>query len=204
MPRKKAGWNAYAFYVIMFGLAPAYMCAADKIYKTTDEYGVPLYTNIPQEPGAQAIDVPELSIIPPPERDAAAMRDPMRPPLELAADTSRETERSAAGNSGNNYNLSIVSPRPNETVPIAGSAVQVDLALQPPLDVEAGHRIEIIVDGAVSHVTRDTELSLPGLDRGSHQLSARIVNDLDEVVQSSNTVTFHAQQPVVFPNSAGR
>lgn len=201
MPRKKAGWGVYAFYAIIWSAAPAYMYAADKIYKTTDEYGVPFYSNLPPGPGAKAIDMPELSIIPPPERDRDTLSDPMRPPLELAADTTREAERRIVGN---NYKLDIVSPRHNENVPIAGNVVQVQLALEPPLDVEAGHRIEIVVDGAVSQVARDTEVSLPGLDRGSHQLMARIVNDLDEVVQSTNPITFHAQQPVVFPNSAGR
>lgn len=201
MRRKKAGWNAYAFYVIMGSAAPAYMYAADKIYKSVDEYGVPVYSNTPPRPGAEAVDVPGLSIIPPPERDTSIMRDPMRPPLELAEDTSREMER---GITGNNYNLRIVDPRHDEIVPVAGATVQVELALEPPLDVEAGHRIEIVVDGAVSQVTRETEVSLPGLDRGAHQLRARVVNDRDEVVQSSNTITFYAQQPVVFPNSAGR
>lgn len=201
MPRKKAGWVAYAFYAIMWSSAPAYMYAADKIYKTTDEYGVPVYSNTPPGPDAKAIDMPELSIIPPPERDREALRDPMQPPLELAQDTTRETERRIIGN---NYKLDIVSPRHNETVPIDGNIVQVELDLQPPLDVGAGHRIEIVVDGAVSQVTRETEISLPGLDRGSHLLIARIVNDLDEVVQSTRPITFHAQQPVTFPNSAGR
>jgi hypothetical protein len=201
MPRKRAGWGVYVFYTVMWAAAPAYMYAADKIYKSTDEYGVPLYSNTPPAPGAEAIDMPGLSIIPPPGRDRENLRDPMRPPLELAADTTRETQGSAVGN---NYKLVIVSPRDDETVPIAGNVVRVELALEPPLDVDAGHRIEIVVNGAVSRVTRDMEVSLPGLDRGSHQLMARVVNNLDEVVQSTNTITFHAQQPAVLPNSAGR
>jgi hypothetical protein len=200
MRKKKAGWNAYAFYVIMWGMAPAYMYAAEKIYKTTDEYGATLYTNTPPGPGAQAIDVPELSVIPPRELDDSALEDPMRPQLQLAEDTTRQEENIPVGN---NYNLDIVNPRQNETVPITGSIVQLVLSLDPPLDVDAGHRIEVVVDGAVSYVTRDTRVSLPGLDRGSHQLTAQVVNDEGDVLQSTQTVTFYAQQPTVY-SRAGR
>lgn len=201
MPRKKAGWNAYAFWLVLGVWLSTSLYAADKIYKSIDESGVPLYSNTPPEPGAVAIDVPEISIIPAPDYADAPMRDPMRPPLELAQDMSQETRKT--GN-GNIYNLDIVQPENNQTVPIAGSIVQVELDMQPPLDVAAGHRIEIVVDGVVSKETRETRVSLPGLDRGSHQVMARIVNDRDEVVQSTKTVTFYAQQSAVSPNSAVR
>ncbi|HEX5055597.1 MAG TPA: DUF4124 domain-containing protein [Gammaproteobacteria bacterium] len=201
MRKKKAGWNAYAFYVIMCGSAPAYMYAAEKIYKTTDEYGVPLYTNTPPGPGAKAIDMPELSVIPPPEQDESAMEDPMRPQMQLAEDTTQREESAAVV--GNNYNLDILNPRQNETVPINGSIVQLVLSVDPPLDVDAGHRIEVIVDGAVSYVTRDTRISLPGLDRGSHQLMAQVVNDDGDVLQNTKTITFYAQQAAAY-SRAGR
>ncbi len=199
MPSKKTGWNAYVVCAVLAVSVPATMYAAEKIYKTTDEYGVPLYTNQPEE-GAVAVDMPELSVIPAPVYDESTMQDPMRPDLELAEDTTREA---ATPRRGNIYNLSIVQPENNETVSIAGATVQVELNLEPPLNVAAGHRIQIIVDGAVSTETRQTRISLPGLDRGEHQLLAVVVNDRDEVVQSTNTVTFYAQQHVVFPDSAG-
>jgi hypothetical protein len=206
MPRKKAGWNAYAFWIVLgiwlsSSLYAAAIYAADKIYKTTDEYGATLYSNVAPGPDAEEVDVPQLSIIPPPEYDEESMQDPMRPPLELAQDTSQETRKTR---SGNIYKLDIVQPENNQTVPIAGSTVQVELDMQPPLDVTAGHRIEIVVDGVVSKETRDTRVSLPGLDRGAHQVMARIVNDTDDVVQSTRTVNFYAQQEVVSPNSTVR
>jgi hypothetical protein len=179
--------------------------AEEKIYKTVDEFGVTTYTNVQPAPGVKAIDMPDISVIPARDLGPIPMRDPMQPqnePLQLSENTFRETRQN--DRRGNIYNLDIVKPEHNETVSITGSTVQVKLDLQPPLDVAAGHRIEIVVDGTVSTETRDTEVSLPGLDRGSHQLMARIVNDTGEVVQSTNTITFHAQQPVVFPNSAGR
>jgi hypothetical protein len=183
--------------------------AEEKIYKTVDADGVTTYTNVQPAPGVEAIDMPDISIIPARELGPMPMRDPMRPldgQMQLSENTFQETGRNDNRNDrrGNIYNLSIARPRHNETVQIAGSPVEVELELQPPLDVAAGHRIEIVVDGTVSKEARDTEISLAGLDRGSHQLMARIVTDTGEVVESTNTVTFHAQQPVVFPNSAGR
>jgi hypothetical protein len=183
--------------------------AEEKIYKTVDDLGVTTYTNIQPSPGVKAIDMPAISVIPARNLGPMPMRDPMRPqnePLQLSGNTFQETGRNDTRNDrrGNIYNLSIARPQHNETVQIAGSPVEVELDLQPSLDVAAGHRIEIVVDGAVSREVRDTEISLAGLDRGSHQLMARIVTDTGEVVESTNTVTFYAQQPVVFPNSAGR
>lgn len=200
MPRKKAGLSLYVFCAVLFTTGGASLYAADKIYKTTDEYGVPLYSNIPPGPGAEEVDVPQLSIIPPPGSDEP-MRDPMQPPLELAQDTTRENERPR---SGNIYKLSIVRPEQDEVVQVAGTPLQVQLNLEPPLDVAAGHRIEIVVDGEVSAETSQTRVSLPGLDRGEHRLSVRVVNDRDEVVQSTNAVAFFAQQPVIFPGNADR
>jgi hypothetical protein len=179
--------------------------AEEKIYKTVDRDGVTTYTNVQPAPGVEAIDMPDISVIPARELGPRPMRDPMRPqnePLQLSENTFRETGQ--VDRRGSIYNLDILKPAHNETVSITGSAVEVELDLQPALDVAAGHRIEIVVDGAVGTETRDTEVSLPGLDRGSHQLMARIVTDTGEVVQSTNTITFYAQQPVVFPNSAGR
>ncbi len=195
----------YAVSVALLVTAHIGLRAEEKIYKTVDELGVTTYTNVQPAPGVEAIDMPAISVIPARELGPLPMQDPMRPQnelLQLSENTFSETGR--AERRGNIYNLEIVKPEQNETVSITGSAVEVELELQPPLDVAAGHRIEIVVDGAVSTETRDTEVSLPGLDRGTHQLTARIVNDTDEVVQSTNTVTFYAQQPVVFPNSAVR
>jgi hypothetical protein len=199
MSRKKTGWNAYVVCTFFAVSVPATMHAADRIYKTTDEYGIPEYSNT-QEPGSVVVDVPEISVIPAPQPyDESTMRDPMQPPLELAQDTTRQEVRQR---SGNIYNLQIVKPENNETVSIAGATVQVELALDPPLDVAAGHRIQVVVDGVVSTETRQTRISLPGLDRGGHQLEVRVVNDRDEVVQSTNAITFFAQQPVVFPSAS--
>jgi hypothetical protein len=175
--------------------------AEDKIYKSVDELGVTTYSNVQPAPGVEAIDMPDISVIPARDVSTMPMRDPMQP-LQLSENTFRESKQEDRGR--NIYNVFILKPEHNDTVPITGSAFEVELDVQPPLDVEAGHRIEIILDGAVTTETQDTEVRLPGLDRGSHQLMARVVTDSDEVVRSSDTITFYAQQPVVSQNNAER
>ncbi|HEY3488472.1 MAG TPA: DUF4124 domain-containing protein [Gammaproteobacteria bacterium] len=196
----------YAMFAALLLTAPDPTPAREIIYKTTDENGEITYTNIPLDDAEaekiEIVDMPEISIIPASRvSEFAGMSDPMRPAdYQEESPFFSETEN---GN-GNFYTLSIAQPEHNTAVPITGAAVQVELAVEPPLDVAAGHRIEILVDGAISTKTRETSLSLPGLDRGAHQLQARIVNDQNEVVQTTNTVTFFALQPTVFPHSSAR
>jgi len=74
--------------------------------------------------------------------------------------------------------------------------VNVSLLLDPPL--MAGHRIELMLDGAVIPVESPggTQLRLEGVSFGSHQAYAQVRDAQGAVVAGSPVVTFHLRKPV--------
>ena len=86
--------------------------------------------------------------------------------------------------------LSIVSP-PDDTAINTGSGnVQVEVQSTPPL--RNGDSFVLELDGAVVSTQRDTTFNLNAIDRGTHTLSVRIINQIKQTLKVSiSTMTIH-------------
>lgn len=191
-------------YLILAVMSGFYlpMNAAAAIYKWVGPNGQIIYSDEPR-PGAKEIEIapdpppplPEV-IAAPPVLDAAPLA-PL-PPGDVTAPLQTDTpapltvpKPPLAGYS----QLLIVSPANNQAVRENNGDVGVELALQPDLDIDAGHRITLILDGRQLPVAQISPLfNLANVDRGSHTLQALIINGQGTVLARSDQIIFHLQR----------
>jgi len=71
----------------------------------------------------------------------------------------------------------------------------VNLQLQPAFVPERGDKIQLYLDGLPAGVPMpQLSFMLENLDRGTHKLSAVVLNASGEVIAQSETTTFHLQR----------
>ena len=88
--------------------------------------------------------------------------------------------------------ITIVQPLNDETVHENAGSVHVVMRLRPAL--RDGDGIEILIDGKTVSRRASTSIDVEGVERGTHELRARIVAQGGEVLVSSPPVTFHMWQ----------
>lgn len=88
--------------------------------------------------------------------------------------------------------IAITSPLADETVWFDGTGVTVSVATSPAL--QSGQQVAITLDGKVVAKGGSNSFKLGEVDRGSHSLSAAIIDVSGSVLTSSPSVTFHLRQ----------
>lgn len=146
------------------------------IYRWVDENGEVVFGDDPP-PGvnAQPVKVREPTVVPAPKLPEPRPEPPAQPHAPAEARYKR---------------LTISSPENEGTVRQNAGNVSVSLNLSPALDSGAGHRIELILDGEPVVTGEALQLLLPNVDRGTHQLSARVVASDGKTLIESPAVTF--------------
>lgn len=97
--------------------------------------------------------------------------------------------------------LSIVRPGREEVVHDNAGHVEVELQLAPPLEVKAGHRIRVSLDGvSASEPQQGVQFALDGVERGAHTLQAEVIDEKGAALITSAPVTFYLwRASVLFP-----
>lgn len=171
--------------------------AESRIFKTVDEHGNVVFTDIPpreddqdaqqivvEQPNSFAVDeatpAQDQWIVDTPEADEA-------PPFRYD-------------------DLSIVSPANDE--PVRENAGNVTIVANVNPRLQPGHLLRLIMDGNVAQdATRATTFSLTNVDRGTHSLTLQIVDGEGNVLMHSPDSTFHMMRyaipPRTRPNPAG-
>lgn len=88
--------------------------------------------------------------------------------------------------------LQINAPKNAETIHDNTGTVQVEVALQPPLNVKAGHRLRVVLDNTMhsdAHATM--RFTLTQVDRGLHSLQVIVVDEAGEELARSATTEFN-------------
>jgi len=166
---------------MLFGLGTA--VAAD-IYRWVDDNGNEVYSDEPVE-NAEKIELQE-----------SMTYSPVQIPVVTdSATTSVEQEISDESEVNPNYKLTIVAPEDDAGIRINNGNVTVNLQVQPALVPERGDLIQLYLDGLPAG-TPMPQLSfmLENLDRGTHKLSAVVLNASGEVIAQSETTSFHLQR----------
>lgn len=151
------------------------LTATGGIYKSVDDNGNVSYSDEPS-PGAVEIKKREIPTMP-----------SVVPEVDLESDTDTEADDDALYSS-----IEIVNPEPESSVRDNAGNLSVSVALQPSL--KETHSIMITLDGEEIANSRSPVFQFQNLDRGTHTLTAIIVNAEGNEVQRSSTITFTMQR----------
>jgi hypothetical protein len=148
-----------------------------EIYKTVDADGNVVFTDVPPKDQSKAI-VLETQNTYTPEASAAPKQSPERPAEEEPAPVLYD-------------HIAIVAPQHDAPVRENTGNVTVVVTSNPALDSSRGHTMQILVDGQIASSGQSNSVALTNLDRGTHQLTAQIVDGNGQIVVSSSPITFH-------------
>lgn len=158
---------------LVFLLLPALAATAEsKVYRWVGPDGATVFSDEPR-PGAQEVEIPPVQTM---------------PRLELPRATVPQ-EDSGPTDEGGYQSFSFVAPQQDEGVRANNGVVDVRMTLEPPL--RAGHSIAVTLDGEPLGGNAPLSFQLPGMERGTHTITAEVVDAAGEAVISAGPVTFH-------------
>ncbi|MGD2074950.1 MAG: hypothetical protein PVI91_00515 [Gammaproteobacteria bacterium] len=159
--------------------------AETTVYRSTSESGAVVFSDEPQ-PGATPIEVED-----PPTYSAPAL-------------PRRATERADEQAEGAYRALELVQPQPEATVWDNQGNLQVRYAVDPRLRSGRGHRLVVLLDGEPQPPVAASEYQFENLDRGAHEVQARIVDARGGVLIESEPATLYLQRQSVNYPARGR
>lgn len=154
------------------------LTATAGIYKSVDENGNVLYSDEPS-PGAVEIRKKEIPTVP-----------SVVPEIDTESGTSDEAD--TAGTGVLYDRIEIVSPEPDTAVRNNAGNLAVSVALQPAL--KATHSLQLNLDGVQVSRSRSPVFQLQNVDRGTHTLTAVVINAEGNEVQRSSAISFTMQR----------
>ena len=167
---------------VLVSLVTGSISVADvEVYKVIDGAGAVIYTDTPPvDSNASKLALPSINQL---------------PATETAGVSKPGSEEGAfAGYS----RVEIVAPRNDSLIYYDQRRVTVRLALTPGL--QAGHLVQFMLDGYPhSRPAAKTDHIMDNLQRGSHHLSARVLDTQGALVGRSSPVTIHVQRHLKRP-----
>ena len=164
------------------GMAAAVVC------KTVGVDGVVSYTNVPAADCPHKIEIPEAP------RNVTPPVSPVPPPPGSNPVPEAQAFQGYTA-------IAIVQPGPGTTVRSNEGNVPVAIALQP--DLQAGHRVVLFLDDvAVSGNFDALAIDISGVERGTHQLRARIVDAAGRTLIESANIGFTLRKASLFERPA--
>lgn len=150
--------------------------ALGEIYRTVDEHGNIVYTDIPPDDDAEVVKLQPLSVADP---------VPVTPRPRAAVEP-------AAQEQAVRYRISLVSPKSDETFWGTAGNLAVQVSTRPSL--QPGHSVAVYLNGTQVDEMLSPVKTLSGIDRGTHELSVAVINDAGDKVSNTASATFHMKQ----------
>ncbi len=164
---------------------------ADKIYRTVDENGNVVFSDLPPANKQSSSDAPQKSET----KQAEIEVEPVNT-YESAVATPRQEysgESKPSTRAAYYQVLDIMQPSPDESLRDNAGNVTIIAAVQP--DMRSDHSLQLVMDGTESGASAEgNSISLGNVDRGTHTISLRIVDRGGNVLIESDPVTFHLQR----------
>ncbi|MEZ5541177.1 MAG: DUF4124 domain-containing protein [Pseudomonadota bacterium] len=156
-------------------LALLAVSAQAEVYKSVNAEGQVIYSDVPST-GAERVQMPALPTYTPAPVPAAPGMSPAAPPAAAAVYSA----------------LRMTQPEHDETIRSNAGIVNISVSLEPALQIEAGHRVQFYLDGKPQGkpVAR-LSTSFRNVDRGSHAISAAVLDDSGAELVTSTPVTVH-------------
>lgn len=170
------GYAAFMKLLVYLLLSFTLACPVTaEIYKSLDDEGGVTYSD-KETPRAKKIPTPSPNTI------------------QMPKATPRQTVEQPDKTAGYSH-FRITSPTDNTTIRSSLGTLSVSLAIEPALNIEQGHSISILLDGRpVIASTRQLNIELNNIDRGSHSLKARVRDKQGKSIISSNSIRFHLKR----------
>ncbi len=160
---------------------------AAEAWRYRDAQGNVEYSDTPR-PGAERIVLPEPMTVP--SRVPALREAPPRVARGSSADV-------ATANAVAYTAIAITDPADDDTLRDNGGNLIVTVSVQPPLQQEFGHRMQLLLDGAVYATEAANNFALVELDRGTHTVQAMVIGVDDAPLAISEPVRFHLHRTSV-------
>ncbi|MCB1757414.1 MAG: DUF4124 domain-containing protein [Gammaproteobacteria bacterium] len=162
-------------------LTPALALA--QIYKSTDEDGNIIYTDIPPDDSAKEVVLPELNVLDTPKTTYA--------PKKVAPENQSKPKSAFE----NKYTqLEIIQPSHEETIRDNAGNVILSVQLIPRLFAEKGDRLFIELDGQVVNNGTSNTVKLDNIDRGTHTVAAYIQDADGEQLIVAENISFELKR----------
>ncbi len=174
----------YLLLVLLICLPPITQA---EIYKWVDEKGIHFADEAP--PGVDA----ETVIVKPPNSNSPAgsqSSEPTTRPMDHAP----EHENSESKSIKHYTNLEITHPDHDQTVRANGGSVSVSCSLTPALQSDAGHQVRFLLNGQPFAMSSSCSATLEGINRGSHEISAEVIDQEGLILLRSDTTHFSLQR----------
>lgn len=171
--------RSYLPFILTIWACCASSLCMGQIYKTTDAQGNTLYTDQPAEknPDSNILTINQTNVY----QGSTPSSD--EPPASAYVPRNASPTRY--------QNITIIAPADDEAIRDNAGYVTIHISTQPILDVGNSHTIDVLLDGKQAGTIDGNTLRLSNIDRGTHQLDARIVNGSGEVLLQSSPTRFH-------------
>jgi hypothetical protein len=168
---------------IIFLIFPVWLGAA-QVYKSTAPDGTVIYSDQPTE-DATPVDIEPAPAVPALPRRRESAPSPPPPAAESESSSAFQAYRS----------VQILSPTGDSVVRNNNGDVTLQVEVEPALQVEAGHRLAVALDGTLleGRFTGD-RLTLNNVDRGTHQVAVMVVDGQGKVLIRSTPLSFHMKR----------
>jgi hypothetical protein len=164
------------------------MTAYGQIYKVVDKDGNVTYTDQAPGDGSEPMDLPELSVVSTDyEAELATTEEDPVVEEEGAELTRRELRRLYR-------DFRISRPAPEET--FWGTENTVVVGWESPEPLQPGMTVQFTIDGAKQPASLENMMALT-LDRGTHTVSALLLDARGRPLATADTVTFYVHQQTV-------
>lgn len=167
---------------------PLPVSQAAEAWRSVDAEGNVEYSDMPR-PGAVRIELPAPRVVLPRVPDAVEAE----PPPVSGNATAREIPRNAVAYSA----IAIVDPANDDTLRDNGGNLIVSVSLEPPLQKQFGHRLQLLLDGEIYSTGAVSNFALTEIDRGTHTVQATVLGIDDAPLATSQPVSFHLHRTSV-------
>lgn len=167
-------------FLILLVFIPALASAA--IYKKVDRNGEVTFTDIPQK-GAVELDVPKAQVY----------NEEVRQENSLSPKTSEQNANELISD----YQVRLLTPTNDEVVWPSDTGIgSLDVSIKVDPELKESNFIVYDIDGKPFYgPTRETSVNLQNIDRGTHILQVKIVNEQNKVLAETKPFTFHMKRP---------
>lgn len=164
--------------IILFGLMSIFFSVHSQIYKWTDSSGQVHFSDEPH-PGAQSVDLP------PPQTFSS-------PPIQKNKTTNiNEQDKTQKPV---DYKIQIVQPEPQAT--IRNNQGYVPIVVQTDPELKDGAKLQVMYNGQpLGKPSTSTSFTLRDVYRGSHTVSAKVIDANGKEISQAEPVTFYMHRP---------
>ena len=169
--------------MVMFFLAQ--LSAAD-VYKTVDKDGNIKYTDKPATEKAEKLKLREINTVPGAE------------PLPQSTPVPTYDSRNAAVQ----YQIGIMSPRSDVTIPVGQRDLAIAINLSP--ELQQGHLLVYFMNGELLEETTMNNIIVKDVPRGTHTLVVEAIDASGQSLGTSSPVVVNVIRPNIHTNALSK